>query len=229
MKLPFPLPRLTAIIGGGGKTTLMYALGRRAAAEGKSVLLTTTTHLAWPPPGHIPYLAPADEGELWAAVRPGQAVLAGYPAGQGRMTGLSPSMLERACSHFDCVICEADGSRGLSLKWHREDEPCVPPGTDLLLQVAGLSALDRPAGEVLHRWKAAGYEEDHHVTEADVIHLVRRAFAHCGETDSKTCLLNQADTLADEGRGERIAQALAAGGISCGVCVLKEEDIRCWY
>ena len=229
MRLPFSLPRLTAIIGGGGKTTLMYALGRRAAAEGKAVLLTTTTHLAWPPPEHIPFLAPADEGELWAAVRPGQTVLAGYPAERERMTGLSPFMLERACSHFDCVICEADGSRGLPLKWHREDEPCVPPGTDLLLQVAGLSALDRPAGETLHRWEAAGYAKDHRVTEADVVHLVRRAFDRCGGIRPKACLLNQADTLADEGRGARIAWTLAAEGILCGVCVLKEEKIRCWY
>ena len=145
------------------------------------------------------------------------------------MTGLAPSMLRRACSYFDCVICEADGSRGLPLKWHRGDEPCVPPGTELLLQVAGLSALDCPAGEVLHRWEEAGYAEDHRITEADVVHLVRRAFALCGERSWKACLLNQADTLADGRQGERIARTLAAGGIPCGVCVLKEESIRCWY
>lgn len=229
MELPLPLPRLTAIVGGGGKTTLMDALGRGAADRGKSVLLTTTTHLAWPPPEHIRFLTPADEEELWAAARPGQVLLAGYPAEQGRMTGLCPTVLARACSKFDCVICEADGSRGLPLKWHREDEPCVPLGTELLLQVAGLSALGRPAGEVVHRWEAAGYTADHCMTEADIVRLVRRAFDRCGGGMPAACLLNQADVLKDQRQGTELARTLAAGGIPCGVCVLKEERIRCWY
>ena len=40
-------PGLTAIIGGGGKTTLMEALGRELAPQGR-VLLTTSTKIRRP-------------------------------------------------------------------------------------------------------------------------------------------------------------------------------------
>lgn len=223
------LPRRTAIIGGGGKTTLLFLLGRKAAEAGRSVLLTTTTHLAWPPPEEILCLDPADGEALRAAARAGRPVLAGRPAGGGRMTGLSPALLEQAALAFDCVICEADGSRGMPLKWHREGEPCVPPETELLVQVAGLSALGRPAKTVLHRWEEAGFDRARPVTEEDVAGLVLRGFDRCGPIARKVCLLNQADVPDGEACGGRIARRLSERGVPCGICVLKEEQVRCWY
>ena len=145
------------------------------------------------------------------------------------MTGLSPALLEQAHSAFDCVICEADGSRGMPLKWHREGEPCVPPGTELLVQVAGLSALGRPAENVLHRWAEAGFAGMRPITEEDVAGLVLRGFDCCGPISRKVCLLNQADVLTEEECGGRIARRLSVLGIPCGICVLKEEQVRCWY
>jgi probable selenium-dependent hydroxylase accessory protein YqeC len=219
---------LTALIGGGGKTSLLYALGRREAALGRSVLLTTATHLAWPPPEGVRFCSPATEEELWAEVRPGQMVLAGYPAEHQRMVGLSPDLLERACAKFDRVICEADGSRGLPLKFHREGEPCIPDGTGLVIQVAGLSALGRPAGETVHRWELAGFAREHVIDGGDVVRLVRRGFDRCGGMPFR-CLLNQADTLPEPSAGIWIAKALSAAGVPTGVGSLKEEQILCWY
>ena len=54
------LPRVTALIGGGGKTTLLYALGAHLAARGRAVVLTTTTHLGYDPAA----VAPAGPEEL---------------------------------------------------------------------------------------------------------------------------------------------------------------------
>ena len=36
-------PRMTALVGAGGKTTLMYALARRMADAGRRVVCSTTT------------------------------------------------------------------------------------------------------------------------------------------------------------------------------------------
>ncbi len=229
LTLPFPLPRLTAIIGGGGKTTLLFTLGRQRAAEGASVLLTTTTHLAWPPPEGIVFLAPAAPEQLAAAAQPGALVLAGYPGENEKMMGLSPEFFREACRAFDHVLCEADGSRHMPLKFHREDEPCIPAETGLLLQVAGLSALSRPAAETLHRHALSGIAAEHCITEEDVAHLMLRAFSHCGVSCPGAALLNQADTPELCARGETIARLLRAEGYPCAVGALRKEVIGCWF
>lgn len=228
LTLPFPLPRLTAIIGGGGKTTLLFTLGRQLAAEGASVLLTTTTHLAWPPPEGIVFLAPAAPEQLAAAAQPGALVLAGYPGENEKMMGLSPEFFREACRAFDHVLCEADGSRHMPLKFHREDEPCIPAETGLLLQVAGLSALSRPAAETLHRHALSGIAAEHCITEEDVARLMLRAFSHCGVSCPSAALLNQADTPELCARGETVARLLRAEGYPCAVGALRKEVIGCW-
>ena len=229
LTLPFPLPRLTAIIGGGGKTTLLFTLGRQLAAEGASVLLTTTTHLAWPPPEGIVFLAPAAPEQLAAAAQPGALVLAGYPGENEKMMGLSPEFFREACRAFNHVLCEADGSRHMPLKFHREDEPCIPAETGLLLQVAGLSALSRPAAETLHRHALSGIAAEHCITEEDVAHLMLRAFSHCGVSCPSAALLNQADTPELCARGETVARLLRAEGYPCAVGALRKEVIGCWF
>lgn len=46
-------PRMTALVGAGGKTTLMYALARRTADAGRRVVCTTTTKI-FPPENGLP-------------------------------------------------------------------------------------------------------------------------------------------------------------------------------
>ncbi|MEF9896386.1 MAG: putative selenium-dependent hydroxylase accessory protein YqeC, partial [Clostridia bacterium] len=39
------LPGVTAVTGGGGKTSLLWLLGQSLSGAGKKVLLATTTHI----------------------------------------------------------------------------------------------------------------------------------------------------------------------------------------
>ena len=229
LSLPCPPPKLAAVIGGGGKTTLLFKLGLQLAASGAAVLLTTTTHPAWPPPADDAFCAPSAPEELASAARPGTLVLAGYPAESEKMVGLSPEFLASACKSFGHVLCEADGSRRLPLKWHRADEPCIPAGTDLLIQVVGLSALDRPAAEVLHRHELSGLPPAHRIAEEDIARLMLRAFAHCGVSCPALALLNQADTPQLRARGEAIARTLRANGYPAATGMLREDVIGCWF
>lgn len=216
------LPHLTAITGGGGKTTLMLALATLAARQGKSVLLTTTTHLAWPPPQWLPLCPP----EEIAAQRPapGQLLLCGSPCSPRRMTGLPPE--EIAPLPFDVILVEADGSAHLPLKVHRVDEPVIPPGTDFTIQVAGLSALGRPVKETVHRHSLAGLTEAELVTPALVARLLLLGQARC--PSPSLALLNQADAPAEREAGAEIAALLAAAHCESLVCSLREEGAPCW-
>ncbi len=39
---------VVSLVGGGGKTTLLYGMARLCAAEGQRVLVSTTTHIQRP-------------------------------------------------------------------------------------------------------------------------------------------------------------------------------------
>ena len=211
------LPRVTALIGGGGKTTLLYALGTFCARRGERVLLTTTTHLGWTPEAVCPETA--EQLNEWLA--PGKVMLAGSPDAQRhKLTGIPTHWYPRL--RADRILVEADGSRCLPLKYHRTFEPVVPAETGLVIELMGLSALDRPAGEVLHGWQTAGIVSERVVDEALCADLLTRGLEKTKFEGAKLVLLNQADTPALQSRGEHIARQLRKQGVECHVVRLKE-------
>lgn len=143
-----------ALIGGGGKTTLMLALASHLQAQGRSVIVTTTTKI-WPPP-HFPLLLTDDQNaDVHAICRPTGAVCIGrLLAPDGKVHGVSTSTV---CGwtrqhHADVVLCEADGSAGRPLKVHGPGEPVIPPCATYVLSVASVSAIGKPVGpETIHR------------------------------------------------------------------------------
>ncbi|MCD8144010.1 MAG: putative selenium-dependent hydroxylase accessory protein YqeC [Oscillospiraceae bacterium] len=198
------LPACTAIIGGGGKTTLMFTLARTLAAEGYAVLTTTTTHLAWPPPKSVRFCTPETAETLNGCACPGTVILAGQPCEGQRMRGVDFPL--EGLNAFDFVLCEADGSNRLPLKVHRETEPVIPPAARLVIQVAGLSALGRPVGETVHRYGLMGLFPEEPVTPTLVERILLRGWQRWPR--GGLTLLNQADTpeLGRAGReiGERL-------------------------
>lgn len=213
------LSRVTALIGGGGKTTLLYALGGYLAARGGAVVLTTTTHLGCDPAA----VAPAGPEELNRLLAPGRAVLAGYPDAAGRkLTGIPENWYGGL--EADYILVEADGSRGLPLKYHRPFEPAVPSGTGLLIELAGLTALGRPAEEALHGWREAGVSPQRQVDESLAAALLERGLKASHFTEQKLAVLNQADTPQMAERGRRIAGLLAERGIEAWVARMEERE-----
>ena len=74
---------VTAIIGAGGKTTLLLALARELAQAAR-VIVTTTTHI-YPPDG-FPCLLQPGEAEIAAALEKHPCVCVGKPAKEGKIT-----------------------------------------------------------------------------------------------------------------------------------------------
>ncbi|MCE7869200.1 putative selenium-dependent hydroxylase accessory protein YqeC [bacterium CPR1] len=122
-----PVDRVS-LIGGGGKTTLLYQLGREARERGWPVVLSTTTRMA----------APTRDEALWAV-----------PAEPGKLQGPGMEALEGVQDRL--LVVEADGSRGLPLKGHASHEPVLLASTTTLVVVAGVSALGQPLEQVAHR------------------------------------------------------------------------------
>ena len=83
--------RLVALCGAGGKTSLLYALGREWADRGEKVVLTTSTHIQSQLPPGCALWDRADEEKLLSLWAAGTLPMAGRPAGR-KLQGPSEEM-----------------------------------------------------------------------------------------------------------------------------------------
>lgn len=141
---------IISLVGGGGKTTLLYAMARRCSAQGQRVLVSTTTHIQCPGTNYAPDEAARDT--LWRA---GTYAVAGTPAPDGKLTSLPPERLADWMAAADTVLLEADGAKHHPCKAPAAHEPVILPQSGIVLAVAGLSALGRPLGEGCFRLEEA--------------------------------------------------------------------------
>lgn len=132
---------ITALIGGGGKTSTMYALADCLKTQG-SVIVCTSTHILRPP--QYPFRARID-----APLQTGEVVSVGTPDGQKLSVPVqSFAELETLA---DYVLVEADGSRQLPLKAHAAHEPVIPDHAKTVLVLIGVDGLGKPIRGAAHR------------------------------------------------------------------------------
>lgn len=136
---------VTAVIGGGGKTTLLATLGRELSAKGRVVLCTTTKIYPFP---DLSCARTAEELALMAGQR---LVCTGTEVpGTGKLTVPPVPILELE-RKFDYVLVEADGSAHRPLKAHAPHEPVIPPEASNVILVVGASGFGHPISEAAHR------------------------------------------------------------------------------
>jgi len=105
-------PGVTAIIGGGGKTTLMECLAEELSAQAR-VIVCTTTHIY--PEQNMRCLVSPFEAEIEAELARTHCVCVGSASESGKFS--APELTFRTlCALADYVIVEADGSKRLPLK-----------------------------------------------------------------------------------------------------------------
>lgn len=142
------LPGVTAIVGGGGKTTLMLALARALSRSGARVIVTTTTHIF--PPEHILTCNPTNINEAQNVISQNNPVCFGKPSQNEKLT--TPDLpIGQMEAIADYVLVEADGAKRLPLKAPAEHEPVIPDSAGLVIAVAGLDGIGQMIAEVAFR------------------------------------------------------------------------------
>ena len=153
----FPIgeKEMISLVGAGGKTTLLYALGRELSALGCGVILTTTTKILEPAPS--PFLLQFISNELgeikkWLAEnsnRHQSLLIARKRLPNGKLEGIFPEWTEEIFSMdgVSTIVNEADGSAGRPLKAPREGEPVIPKNTTLLVPLIGIDGMGCPLDE----------------------------------------------------------------------------------
>nr|WP_294679196.1 selenium cofactor biosynthesis protein YqeC [uncultured Blautia sp.] len=155
---------ILAVTGGGGKTSLIIRLAQEWAALKKKVLITTTTHMAWDPECPFVNCGPENSKEPdilrkeveRKSAATGYVFVAAHEAGNPKISRPEVRLPELK-SLCDILLIEADGSRGLPLKFPEIWEPAMPEEAEAVIAVAGLDAIGRPLKEVMHR-PASGAE-----------------------------------------------------------------------
>jgi len=146
---------VVSLVGGGGKTTLLYALGRELSASRGGVVLTTTTKILEPAPSpsFVQFLSPDLHAiKKWTTVHAQRhrcLLLARARLPGGKLDGIPPEWVDEILSvdGVSTIVNEADGAAGRPLKANREGEPVIPGGTTLLVPVMGIDGMGRPLGE----------------------------------------------------------------------------------
>lgn len=147
-----------ALIGGGGKTSLLFYFAEALARMGLLVFSGTSTKMKLEK--HFLTTPESAERALLEAASQlhqqpdgcGCLITAGEPdEARRKLAAFDPEFMKKLHALADCSVLEADGSKGLPLKMPASYEPVLYPFTTHILLVTGLSALGRPLGEVLHR------------------------------------------------------------------------------
>ena len=141
---------LVALVGGGGKTTLLFALGRQLPAR---TLLTTTTRMGRDRTGGFPCLIGPTDAELGLAFHRDDAVLVWRTADERKALGYAPDEVDRwfATGAADHIVVEADGARRRPFTAPAPWEPPIPAASTHVVACIGADALGYVIADRLHR------------------------------------------------------------------------------
>ena len=144
-------PQVISVVGAGGKTTFIRNQAKEYLKHGQKVLITTTTHMAWPE-----VACDSRPEEIRQHLEERGWSLVGLPVehrGIRKMGGVPCKVLDSVISLADVVLIEADGSRRLPFKVPKPWEPVIHPATTKIVIMAGLAAADGPICECCYNWE----------------------------------------------------------------------------
>lgn len=233
---------IVAAVGGGGKTSLVYALAYEAAGRGLSAIVTTTTKSTRPAGLPMPPIVETMDARLASDVgrslSPGGVLVASAgDASRGRIAGFAPeSIASLATISPGLVAVEADGSAHRPFKAPADHEPVVPACSTDVVVCVGLEVLGRALeARWVHRQEIVATLTDSFpgtIVTADTV--VRVLLHQAGGRKNVPpgarihALLNGPSTAEHEKLGTHIAERLVYGGYHRAVVATahKPGDIR---
>lgn len=216
--------RVISLVGGGGKTTTMYALAEIFREAGKKVVVTTSTHLQTPCE-EIRARNIDEVRSLWAdgniaAIGSDSKASQDKSAGGSRRVCMpEPEFLQEVLREADVVLIEADGAKQLPCKVPRDHEPVIIPECTEVVAVTGMDTLDEPLEDICFGRDYAvpflGVDYKHLMTEEDIVKILSSVHgARKGVEDRRYyVVLNKCDDEIRKERAGKIRSLLKEQGI----------------
>ena len=202
-----------AVVGGGGKTSLIYRLADELLDRGKKVIITTTTHMAGE--SEFPFARGGDAAEVKEMLdREGYVIAAEYEEETGKYAYLKEGKLEELKELCDVMLIEADGAKHHPVKVPAEWEPVIPACADIVISVIGLDCLGQPIRQSAYRMERTSKflkkSLEAPITEEDIVKI---ATSICGlfkdvEERIYRVYLNNSDVLSEKAPAEYIVEEL---------------------
>jgi probable selenium-dependent hydroxylase accessory protein YqeC len=176
-----------ALVGAGGKTTLMFALASELRRKGKRLITSTTTKVWHEQALQAPGVVFAEANYSWmeklkAELATGGHVFLGRSLiGSGKVDGIVPSLADKLFQQLeiDYLLVEADGSAGRPVKAPAPHEPVIPGSVTEVVAVMGLEAIGRKLEpEVVFRHDLVANITGLHPGEELSVDALSRLFLH---------------------------------------------------
>jgi molybdenum cofactor cytidylyltransferase len=225
--------------GAGGKTTALFQLARQFLhAKNTPVIVTASTHLGvWQVPLADHHLIASDESHLRNLPGEGVILVTGgiegertKPVGDLVLLGLRAKARQENIPLF----IEADGARQKPLKAPADHEPPIPDFSEIVICVAGLSALGKPlGGEQVHRAeifsRISGLAPGRDISPEAVVNALTHpqgGLKNIPQNARRIALLNQADTPELRSIGGEMARFLLGSFDTVLVGSLHQDDFN---
>jgi len=213
-----------AIVGGGGKTSLCFALAEELLQTGTRVITTTTTKVWHGEANRAPCVVFCPSGSAShedlkeGLKREGHVFVAQGLLESGKVEGINRAMADSFFKDLqvDYLIIEADGAAGRPVKAPAAHEPVIPSSTTMVIAVIGLEAMGRPLDpEIVFRpglfREITGLEDGETITPAALARIFQSPnglFKGAPDAARRITFLNKLDLLASEEEGRTLARLL---------------------
>ncbi len=138
-----------AIVGGGGKTTLMFTLAKELNSLGKRVIATTSTHILIP--NGVRLILSSDKDMIKGGLEKNGLAVVAQSFKEDKLKSPDPVLFDYFKEISDIVLVESDGARNMPIKLHDEHEPAIPKHANSVIAVVGMDALGKRICDVAHR------------------------------------------------------------------------------
>ena len=217
---------VVSLVGGGGKTTLMFKLARELSMAGEPVLTTTTTKIFEPSLDQAGGVILSDSvtnildraGEMLDRQLHLTTAVGKLPE-SGKLYGFRPEIIGELWNAglFQWIIVEADGAAGKPLKAPAAHEPVIPACTQRLVAMVGLNGVGQPLTERLvfrpaQFARLTGLRLGSNVTDSNIADVLIRnegLFKDFRPEVRRIAFLNQADVGENFSTGQRVARILS--------------------
>ena len=213
-----------AIVGGGGKTSLCFALAEEMLQSGARVITTTTTKVRHKEARRAPFVifcssaSPSYEDLKDGLKREGHIFTGQGLLESGKVEGITRAMADSFFQDLqvDYVIIEADGAAGRPVKAPAAHEPVIPSSTTMVIAMIGLEAMGRPLDpEIVFRpglfKEITGLEDGETMTPEALSRVFlspNGLFKNAPGAAKRIAFLNKLDLLASEEEGKILARLL---------------------
>ncbi|MBU2498301.1 MAG: putative selenium-dependent hydroxylase accessory protein YqeC [Proteobacteria bacterium] len=217
-----------ALVGGGGKTALLFALARELHQAGKRVLTSTTTKVWHAEALKSPRVIFMKGNSAWKSHlrdtldKEGHLFLADALLDSGKVRGIIPSLADELYedASIDYMLLEADGSAGRPVKAPDSHEPVIPASVTRVVALMGLEALGRPMEpEIVFRQelvsKITGLKPGERLTVPALSSLFlapEGLFKGTPEHAKRVVFLNKLDMITESRRAEELAYQILEDG-----------------